>query len=181
MKGIQVYKKFWTYLLLSIGILIGSNLFSLEVPVFFLEHAREKKQIEWGLMQRRFLEPNHGMLFHYSRPEKINFWSFNCFIDLSVAFIDENKLVTEIMPLFSFPNRMKTTNPILSHKDLESFPKLDPIILFFQEKSITSSLPAKYVLEMNYGWFEKNQIKVGDRLHWNDKNNQAFFTRPYNK
>jgi len=154
---------------------------SFKTSTFLVEHARTGKQIAWGLMQRRSLPKNQGMLFHYPYCQKVNFWSFNCHIDLSIAFVDENKIVREIKSLKAFPQKMDSSRPVFSPQDFNLYPMSDPIVIFFQEKSVKSSMPIKYVLEMNLGWFEQNQVHVGDTLHWDESNNSAFFTHEATK
>lgn len=134
------------------------------IPVITLEHAWTSDQINWGLMQRKSLPENHGMLFHYERPNKPTFWSFNCYIDLSVAFIDNNKVIKEIQSLYAYPEKMDLNRPVHRLVDLKLYPPNDPIVQFFIEKSIKSQNLIRYVLEMNIGWFERNHVKVGDKI-----------------
>jgi uncharacterized protein len=88
-----------------------------------------------GLMHRRMMPENRGMLFvfAYTRPQ--SFWMMNTYIPLSIAFVDEQGVIlniTDMQPL--------TTDPHPSAK------------------------PAKYALEMNKGWFAKRGIKAGARI-----------------
>jgi len=41
-----------------------------------------------GLMFRRSLEPDSGMLFVFPRPEILSFWMSHTLVALSVAFLD---------------------------------------------------------------------------------------------
>jgi uncharacterized membrane protein (UPF0127 family) len=164
------------FFLLLVAALITCSLSFFTSPTFFIEHARTEDQIQWGLMQRRFLPENRGMLFHYSHPQKVNFWSFNCYIDLSVAFIDEKGVIHEIKTLKAFPEKMDPSRPVLCSRDFAFYSARDPIVVFFQKTSVSSSVPIKYVLEMNSGWFEKNRVQVGDVLHWNESGETGFFT-----
>ena len=161
-----------------LSILFPCYLTALNSESFSLEHARTDEQIQWGLMQRRTLPENQGMLFHFSKPEKVEFWSFNCYIDLSLAFIDEQKKLREIKPLKSFPEKMDPARPVFSNKDFYLYSaKGDPVVSFFQKNTVTASSPVTYVLEMNIGWFEKNNVQVGDVLEWDDETNKAFFKK----
>ena len=125
----------------------------------FSRTCRTEQQIAWGLMQRRFLPENHGMLFHYPHSQKVNFWSFNCYIDLSIAFIDENKIIREIRTLNAFPQKMDPARLIFSYQDFNLYSKFDPIVIFFQERSVTSSVPGKYILEMNLGCLKETKFE----------------------
>lgn len=150
------------------------------LPVFSqsitLEHAWTPEQISWGLMLRKTLPRNHGMMFHYPTPIPATFWSFNCWLDLSVAFIDENRVIREIQPLYAYPEKMDPLRPVYSAKDFSLYPKDDPIIHFFMQKAVRSKTPCHCVLEMNLDWFAENNIKVGDLIHWDVNTHSAYFT-----
>ena len=154
----RVMKKFFAIIFI-IAALIG---FSEEI--LNLEHATSQKQISWGLMQRKHLAPNNGMLFHFGKPRYAKMWSFNCFIDLSIAFLDENGRILEIHELKAYPEMMDPKRPVYSLKDIKKYHYDDPICRFFRNKGVSSSLPASYALEVNAGWFEKNNINVGDKI-----------------
>ncbi len=49
-----------------------------------------------GLMFRRALDPNHGMLFAFDQPTRECMWMRNTLIPLAVAFIDANGRVVNI-------------------------------------------------------------------------------------
>ena len=89
--------------------------------------------------------------------------------DLSIAFLDEQGVIREIVDLKAYPQMMDPKRPINSVHDLALYQPQDPIVQFFQQKSIMSHTPVKYVLEMNSGWFNDNHIKTGDQLIWNDQ------------
>lgn len=111
-----------------------------------LRHASTPEERSLGLMGIRSLGENEGMTFNYPKPQRIGIWMYKCYIDLSVAFLDENKVIREI-------------------HDLKAYPTIsDPH--FFEQKSVTSSFDATYVLEMNVGWFAKRGIKPGDKARW---------------
>lgn len=88
-----------------------------------------------GLMYRRMMPENRGMLFVFPYPELQNFWMKNTYIPLSIAFIDEAGTIVNITDM-----KPLTTDPHPSTK------------------------PAKYALEMNRGWFAKRGIKAGARI-----------------
>ena len=62
----------------------------------FVETARTPKELRLGLMHRKTLGPNSGMLFIYRRPEIACMWMKNTHIPLSVLFIDSNFVITSI-------------------------------------------------------------------------------------
>ena len=131
-----------------------------------LEYAVTAEQRVWGLMQRKDLPQDHGMLFIYPRPQKLKFWMFNCLIDLSIAFLDNNSVITEIQHLKAYPEMMDLERPVINLEDLDKYSYNDPILRFFQRNQISSSQQVQYGLEMRANWFKKHGVKVGDRLFW---------------
>ena len=88
-----------------------------------------------GLMHRRMMPENRGMLFVFAYAQPQSFWMMNTYLPLSIAYVDEQGIIvniTDMQPL--------TTNPHPSAK------------------------PAKFALEMNQGWFAKRGIKAGARI-----------------
>jgi uncharacterized membrane protein (UPF0127 family) len=85
-----------------------------------------------GLMHRRMMPENRGMLFVFPYASPQSFWMMNTYIPLSIAFIDEHGAILNIADM-----KPLTTDP---HP---------------------SAGPAKYALEMNKGWFAKRGIKAG--------------------
>ena len=95
-----------------------------------------------GLMYREFMPEHRGMLFVFSSPEPLCFWMRNTLIPLSIAYLDENAKVIDIFDM-------------------------QPL----DESSVCSTAPAQFALEVNQGWFERNQVKIGDQLQageWQD-------------
>lgn len=147
--------------------------------IITLEHAWTPEQINWGLMQRTNLPENHGMLFHYNKPCTPTFWSFNCCIDLSVAFIDSNKVVREIKPLYAHPEKMDASRPVTRRQDLLQYSPDEPIMQYFLQNAVGCKTPIQYVLEMNLGWFDKNDIHIGDVIVWDLATHTAVFKRKH--
>ena len=94
-----------------------------------------------GLMQRRSMPANHGMLFVFTEQQRHCMWMRNTLLPLSVAFMDES-------------------GRILNVEDMQ--PQT--------EDSHCAARPARFALEMNLGWFREKGLsavtKVGgiDRL-----------------
>lgn len=134
-----------------------------------LEHATTPEQIQWGLMQRPRLPNNHGLLIHFKKPRHANLWSFNCLISLSVAFIDEDNTIIQIAELTAYPELLDPKRPVNTPEDIyEKYHFNDPIIQFFQKHAIQSNHPVSYALEMNSNWFKDNNVKPGDKIVWNN-------------
>jgi uncharacterized membrane protein (UPF0127 family) len=88
-----------------------------------------------GLMHRKSLAPNAGMLFIFDQLEIHCMWMKNTLIPLSVAFIDERGTIVNIA-------------------DME--PR--------SEASHCAAQPVRYALEVNRGWFAARAIKPGTRV-----------------
>jgi uncharacterized membrane protein (UPF0127 family) len=99
------------------------------------ELAQTPDQHSIGLMFRKSMGTNDGMLFAFDRPGQQCFWMKNTLIPLSVAFIADDGSVVNI-------DDMKPQT-------------LD---------SHCSKQPVRFVLEMNEGWFVKRGIKAGSKI-----------------
>ena len=99
------------------------------------EVAASEPQRANGLMYRRMLPENRGMLFVFPEIAIHGMWMMNTYIPLSVAFLDQNGVIINIADMAPH-----TRN---SH---------------------TAARPAKYALEANLGWFRKNGIKPGAKV-----------------
>ena len=109
-----------------------------------VEFASTPEEIQQGLMHRDHLDQNSGMLFAFSKPTQQSFWMKNTKMPLSIAFLDEGGSIFDI----------KDMNP-------------------FDETPIRSSGPAKYALEVNKGWFDKNNVTIGDKCAVNEAMTKA--------
>lgn len=136
-----------------------------EIPIT-LEYAKTAQERTRGLMERTTLPPDHGMLFFNPKKEKMQIWMYNCTIDLSVAFLDEEGIIREIHEMKAYPEKMQ-----------QSPPDID----FFLEKSVTSSFASSFTLEMNKDWFYNHHVSIGDRVKWDENTNRAFIIRNNSK
>lgn len=100
-----------------------------------VELAVTPQQRAQGLMYRRALDPDAGMLFIFPADSRTGFWMRNTYIPLDIAYISADLVVIDI--------RQGTP--------------LDDTIL-------TPSGPYRYVLEVNRGWFAANGLGVGARV-----------------
>jgi uncharacterized protein len=106
----------------------GMHLIRAEVAADFSSRAQ-------GLMNRKSLAPNAGMLFIFDGPAIHCMWMKNTYIPLSVAFVDEKGAIINIA-------------------DMQPH----------SEQSHCAARPALYALEMTQGWFAQRGIKAGVRL-----------------
>lgn len=99
------------------------------------EVASTPEERQKGLMHRRSMPENHGMVFVFERTGLWGMWMKNTYIPLSVAFISED-------------------GRILNIEDMEPH----------TEDSHSASAPARYALEVKKGWFRKHKISAGQRV-----------------
>ncbi len=99
-----------------------------------IEIADTEAQREQGLMYRRYMSPNQGMLFTFDAPKLQAFWMKNTYISLDILYIDENNKIVKIYP----------NTETLS------------------ERSLPSNIPAKYVVEVVAGFCKSRGIEEGD-------------------
>jgi len=104
--------------------------------VITAEVADDAKECEAGLMFRKELAKDSGMLFVLPGPERATFWMKNTLIPLSVAYINAQGVILEIHDM----------------KPLDE----TPIPSAFSTIS--------YALEMTKGWFADHGVLAGDRL-----------------
>ena len=88
-----------------------------------------------GLMHRRSLAANAGMLFVFDESAIHCMWMKNTLIPLSVAFIDQG-------------------GTILNIADMQPH----------SEQSHCAAAPARFALEMTKGWFAQRGVKPGTKL-----------------
>lgn len=101
-----------------------------------IEVADTPKTMQRGLMFRKQLDENTGMLFIFPKEDRAIFWMKNTSIPLSIAYIDQHGKILEIYPL-------------------------EP----YNEKSVFSKSPKiRFALEVNLGWFDAHGIKPGDTI-----------------
>lgn len=99
------------------------------------EVAANDQNRQVGLMNRRNMPAQHGMLFVFTHEFSHCMWMRNTFIPLSVAFIDGDGTIINI-------------------EDMQ--PQT--------ETNHCARRPARFALEMNQGWFAQRGIKPGMKL-----------------
>ena len=99
------------------------------------EVAQNPQQRALGLMFRFSLPADRGMLFVFPQPEMQSFWMMNTYIPLSIAYIDADGTIVNILDM--------------APHDVSRHP---------------SRAPALYALEMRKGWFAERGVGPGTRV-----------------
>ena len=104
--------------------------------VIHAEVATSKEEQEQGLMFRKKMGTNEGMVFIFKAPAKVCMWMKDTALPLSVAFIKQDGEIVNIEDMAP-----QTTDAHCSKK------------------------PIRYALEMNQGWFKQRNIKPGNTIY----------------
>lgn len=96
----------------------------------FVEISKSLDERTRGLMHRRRLSKDDGMLFVYDHADMRRFWMGNCYIDLDIAFFREDGTLINVVEMKQYED-----------------PSSDP------GDRAHSAEPAMFVLETNLGWF----------------------------
>ncbi|OHD63197.1 MAG: hypothetical protein A2176_11520 [Spirochaetes bacterium RBG_13_51_14] len=112
----------------------GGRAVLLHVEIADTEELRVK-----GLMNRRAMDPDRGMLFVFDRELNVSFWMKNTLIPLSIAYVRGDGVISEIYDM----------------------KPLDVSVRY------PSARPARYAVEVNRGWFERKNIGPGCRIIFN--------------
>jgi uncharacterized membrane protein (UPF0127 family) len=99
------------------------------------EVAATPAQRQTGLMNRRELAPDHGMLFVFRHDQDVCMWMKNTYVALSVAFIDAQGRIRNLADM-------------------------QPLTL----DTHCASGAVRYALEMPLGWFAAHQAGPGARV-----------------
>lgn len=108
--------------------------FEISGKLLNIELAQTPVQRSRGLMWREHLENDAGMLFIFERPEQLCFWMRNTLIPLSIGFFDAQFTLLQ----------MSDMQPL-------------------SDETHCSDKPVRYALEVNQGWFDRQQIRVQDQ------------------
>ncbi len=103
-----------------------------------IEIAESEYETETGLMYRKSMKTNRGMLFISPTVRMHNFYMKNTEFALDLIFIKADSTIGSFQ---------------------ENAQPLD-------EKSLSSQVPVQFVLEVNAGLSEKWQLEVGDRVEF---------------
>jgi uncharacterized protein len=103
-----------------------------------LEIADNEYERQLGLMNRKSIGENQGMLFIFPYEKMQSFWMRNTLIPLDILFINKDKEIITI------------------HKNTKTL----------STQSYPSTEPALYVVEVVGGFTDRHNIVVGDKIFW---------------
>jgi uncharacterized membrane protein (UPF0127 family) len=101
-----------------------------------MQIAAKTPEVQKGLMFRKTMGEDEGMLFVFTTPQQQGFWMRNTTLPLDIGYFDPAGELKEIYPM----------HPL-------------------DERSVNSrSRNIQFCLEMNQGWFKRNDVKPGAKL-----------------
>lgn len=104
-----------------------------------VEIAKTDEEKSTGLMYRKHLDKDSGMLFLFNKPGYYKFHMANTYIPLSIAFINKDFRIVDIKDMAPEERQM-----------------------------VGSKEPFVFAIEANKGWFLQNKIRVGDKVNLNN-------------
>lgn len=105
-----------------------------------VEYANTQSRIEYGMMYRKSMTANMSMLFFMGDMQPRSFWMKNTYVSLDIIFIDDQKRIVSIQ---------KNAEPL-------------------NTRSLASTGPAQYVLEVKGGLCDSLGLVDGDQIAWQD-------------
>lgn len=103
---------------------------------FQVEVMRKREELARGLMFRRKMAADRGMLFDFGKTGPVAMWMRNTYLPLDMVFIDKRGIVANIA---------ENTEPL-------------------SEANIVSVRPVLSVLEVNAGTARRIKLRAGDRI-----------------
>jgi uncharacterized membrane protein (UPF0127 family) len=104
-------------------------------PLWMADSSAERER---GLMGRRSLPPDGGMVFRFPEPTDAGFWMKDTPLPLSIAFWGRDRRILAIL-------------------DMEPCPD-EPCPIYRPGASYETAL------EMRRGWFDQHGVEIGDRV-----------------
>ncbi len=101
-----------------------------------MQVAAKLPEVQKGLMFVKSMGEDEGMLFVFTAPQQQGFWMRNTTLPLDIGFFDPAGELKEIYPMHPLDERRVTSR----------------------------SRNIQFCLEMNQGWFKRNNVKPGAKL-----------------
>jgi len=115
-----------------------------------IELALTETEHQIGLMGRKTLDEDQGMLFVRKHPEILSFWMKNTLVPLDIIYLDQNGIVVKI-------RQMPVETPQTHQESLYQYQQRLP--------SYSSEKPAAFALELKGGITDILQLKPGDKIN----------------
>jgi uncharacterized membrane protein (UPF0127 family) len=101
-----------------------------------MQLAISDQEKNFGLMGRRDLAPDQGMIFVFDRPQRLNFYMKNTPTPLDIGYFTSDGVLREIYQMYPF-----------------------------DETTISSKrYDLQLALEMNQGWFKEHDVRPGAKI-----------------
>jgi uncharacterized membrane protein (UPF0127 family) len=101
-----------------------------------MQVAALPNELQKGLMFRKTMGEDEGMLFVFTSPQQQGFWMRNTTLPLDIGYFDASGELKEIYPMYPL-----------------------------DERSVTSrARDIQFCLEMNQGWYKRHEVKPGAKL-----------------
>jgi len=97
------------------------------------EMALNRDQQMTGMMWRTNMPENTAMIFVHPQPRQAGYWMKNCFVPLSIAYLDTSGVILEIRDL-----QPHDTNSVVS-----------------------AAMNVRFALETPQGWFQRHNVSTG--------------------
>jgi len=111
-----------------------------------VEIVETPSMIERGLMFRKKLSDDSGMLFKFKRPQELRFWGLNTYLPLDIAFISSD-------------------NEIIKIGDIKPL----------STKVVSSDKDCVMAIEANLDFFNKNKIGIGSKINIIEENDDNIY------
>lgn len=111
----------------------GRSITEIAIEIADNEQARTQ-----GLMGRKVMKMNHGMLFVFDEENEKSFWMVNTPLSLDIIFVNAEKKIVKIH---------RNTTP-------------------YSDGSLPSEKPAQYTIEVVGGFCAQHKIEEGDAVNW---------------
>lgn len=115
----------------DLNILTESDQITYHVEIADTPYLRSK-----GLMYRKSMPKNNGMVFIFEKPQIISMWMKNTYIPLDMLFVDKNGIIRHIY---------ENAKP-------------------FDETIISSVVPVSFVIELNAGQVKEKNIQTLNQI-----------------
>jgi uncharacterized membrane protein (UPF0127 family) len=101
-----------------------------------MQIAAQPAEMQKGLMFRKSMGVDEGMLFIFTSPQPLSFWMRNTTLPLDIGFFDSGGELKEIYPMYPL-----------------------------DERSVTSrGRSLQFALEMNQGWYGRTGVRPGAKI-----------------